>query len=170
MFQHSQKWSKPVQMAWRRPLHKAIVSRSSSNSNWNNSRRYISWRFTNHEPCAICLKNMNAKSFIAYKINIIACTRALQLPFIPTSESGEINSQHVHEFFSFKFIHLIENCIPFIHLFRLKNYNWKVYLNGACMKRYSIWLLTGYLFCCLAWFPSRHFFLCFIAWRLRHKA
>ena len=71
-----------------------IVSRSSNNSNQNNSRRFISWRFTNHEPCAICLKNMNTKSFIAYKINIIACARALQLPFIRTSESGEINSQH----------------------------------------------------------------------------
>ena len=107
------------------------VSRSSNNSHQNNSRRFISWRFTNHEPCAICFKNMNTKSFIAYKINIIACACALQLPFIPTSESGEINSQHLHEFFSFKFIHLIENCIPFIHLFRLKKYNWKVYLNAA---------------------------------------
>ena len=36
---------------------------------------------------------MNTKSFVAYKINIIACARALQLPFIRTSESGEINSQ-----------------------------------------------------------------------------
>ena len=49
-----------------------IVSRSSNNSNQNISRRFISWRFTHHEPCAICLKNMNTKSFIAYKINIIA--------------------------------------------------------------------------------------------------
>ena len=70
------------------------VSRSPNNSNQNNSRRFISWRFTNYEPCAICLKNMNTKSFRAYKINIIACARALQLPFIRTSESGEINSQH----------------------------------------------------------------------------
>ena len=77
--------------------HEAVrfssVSRSSNNSNQNNSRRFISWGFTNHEPCAICLKNMNTKSFIAYKISIIACARALQLPFIRTSESGEINSQ-----------------------------------------------------------------------------
>ena len=49
-----------------------IVPRSSNNSNQNNSRRFISWRFTNHEPCAICFKNMNTKSFIAYKVNIIA--------------------------------------------------------------------------------------------------
>ena len=48
------------------------VSRSSNNSNQNNSRRFIPWRFTNHEPCAICLKNMNTKSFIVNKINIIA--------------------------------------------------------------------------------------------------
>ena len=39
----------------------------------------------NHELCTICLENMNKKSFIANKTNIIA--------FIRTGESGEISSQ-----------------------------------------------------------------------------
>ena len=43
----------------------------------------------------ICLENMSTKSFIAYKINIIACARVLQLPFIRMSELGEINSQQL---------------------------------------------------------------------------
>ena len=73
---------------------KLFVSRSSNYSNQNNSRPFIFWRFTNRELCVICLKNMNTKSFIAYKINIISCTCALQLPFIRKSKSGEINSQH----------------------------------------------------------------------------